>query len=71
MIRDCEKFDILNNKWMPMPALNEERGNPGTFLSEDKRYLYAFQGFVNRTEDFGGAQSRVSEALKTIEVLDL
>ena len=42
MIKDCEKFDILDNKWIPMPSLNEERGNPGTCLSEDKRYLYAY-----------------------------
>lgn len=56
MMRDCEKFDILNNKWVPLPSMNEERGNPGTFISQDKRYLYAFQGFVNRNENFSGAE---------------
>lgn len=44
-IASCEKFDILNLKWHPMPSLNFERANPGTFISNDKRYLYAFQGF--------------------------
>lgn len=42
MIKDCEKFDVLNNKWISMPSLNFERGNPGTFITEDGRYLFAF-----------------------------
>tara|TARA_B110000285_G_C15055664_1_gene579421 strand:- start:784 stop:1134 length:351 start_codon:yes stop_codon:yes gene_type:complete len=42
IVKDCEKFDILNNKWVAMPPLNFERGNPGTFITEDKKYLYAF-----------------------------
>jgi hypothetical protein len=60
MIKDCEKFDVLNNKWIPMPQMNHRRGNPGTFVSDDKRYLYAFQGFVNKIETFGGTEQKVS-----------
>lgn len=47
MINNCEKFDIFDNKWIPMPSMTHARGNPGTCTSEDGRYLYAFQGFVN------------------------
>ena len=42
MVKDCEKYDVYNNKWIPMPQFNFERGNPGTFITEDKKYLYAF-----------------------------
>ena len=42
MIKNCEKFDVFNQKWIVMPSLNMERGNPGTFISEDRRYIYAF-----------------------------
>ena len=42
MIPDCEKFDILNQTWRVMPSLNQERGNPGTMITSDKRYLYVF-----------------------------
>ena len=54
MIQNCEKFDIFNQVWHPMPSLKHSRGNPGTFMSNDKRYLYAFQGFVNRNDDHPG-----------------
>lgn len=66
IMKDCEKFDVYNNKWVPMPPLNFERGNPGTFITEDKKHLYAFQGFktLNNTE-------KSSIALNTIEFLDL
>ena len=47
MLTDCEKFDVFNNRWSKMPSMNHERGNPGTVISGDRRYLYAFQGFVN------------------------
>lgn len=47
MIKNCEKFDVYNQKWIVMPSLNMERGNPGTLVSQDRRYLYAFQGFKN------------------------
>lgn len=47
MITNCEKFDVLNQRWIVMPSLNMERGNPGTFVSQDRRYLYAFEGFKN------------------------
>ena len=57
MVTDCEKFDVFNQKWIQMPSLNFERGNPGTFISDDRRYLYAFQGFrntaVNSESPFG------------------
>ena len=49
-----------------MPPLNFERGNPGTFITEDRRYLYVFQGFktVEGSELY-------SHAINTIERLDL
>ena len=68
MIKNCEKFDILNQKWVEMPELNFERGNPGTFISKDRRYLYVFKGFVNSMVDNG---KKHSEALHSIERLDL
>ena len=51
--------------------MNNERGNPGTFISDDKRYLYTFQGFINRVDIIAGSEQKVSQALKTIERLDL
>ena len=48
MINDCEKYDVYNQRWHQMPNMNFERGNPGSYVSSDKRYLYAFQGFVNK-----------------------
>lgn len=42
MITDCEKFDVFERKWEPMPSMIHKRGNPGTFISADKRWLYAF-----------------------------
>ena len=47
MIADCERYDLFRHKWTRMPSMNEPRGNPGTLLTKDKRYLYAFQGFIN------------------------
>ena len=54
-----------------MPSLNMERGNPGTFVSADGRYLYAFQGFKNTQMTGGPMGFKQSEALDTIERLDL
>lgn len=54
-----------------MPSLNMERGNPGTFISADRRYLYAFQGFKNTQMTGGPMGFKQSEALDTIERLDL
>lgn len=42
---ECEKFDVYNLTWSPMPRLNERRSNPGTFISNDKEHLYVFFGF--------------------------
>jgi len=44
-IPNCEKFDVFNLKWHSMPDLKIARANPGTYISEDRKYLYAFQGF--------------------------
>ena len=52
MVRQCEKFDVRGQKWIKMPPLNIERGNPGTFISSDRRYLYAFQGFRNKSMNY-------------------
>jgi len=52
MIKDCEKYDVYNQRWHPMPAMNFERGNPGSYVSSDRRYLYAFQGFINKFNQF-------------------
>lgn len=71
MVKECEKFDVFNQKWIEMPKLNIERGNPGTFISEDRRYLYAFQGFRNIQQAGGPAGIKQSEALDTVERLDL
>lgn len=54
-----------------MPSLNLERGNPGTFISDDRRYLYAFQGFKNTNGQNGPFGFKQSEALRSIERLDL
>lgn len=71
MITDCEKFDVFNHKWQKMPIMNHPRGNPGTFITNDRRYLYAFQGFVNQNNGDAPMRVKHSEALDTIERLDL
>lgn len=71
MISACEKFDIFNHKWHSMPEMNKPRGNPGTFITNDRRYLYAFQGFVNQNNPDMPLRVKHSEALDTIERLDL
>jgi len=71
MITDCEKFDVFNHKWQKMPSMNHPRGNPGTFITNDRRYLYAFQGFVNQNNGDAPMRVKHSEALDTIERLDL
>lgn len=71
MVRECEKFDVFNQKWIEMPQMNMERGNPGTYISADRRYLYAFQGFKNTQMTGGPMGFKQSEALNTIERLDL
>lgn len=48
MIRDCERFDLNTETWSRIPSLNQERGNPGTLLTQDKKFLYVFQGFNNQ-----------------------
>jgi len=47
MIRECEKYHVFEDKWIEMPQMKERRANPGTVVSNDKRYLYVFEGFVN------------------------
>ena len=42
MINKCEKYDVFNHRWSEIPDLNYERANPGTFITNDKRYLYVF-----------------------------
>ena len=71
MIKDCEKFDVFNNKWIPMPSMNQARGNPGTCISDDGRYLYAVQGFVNEMQTNFGSDQKISKALTSVERLDL
>lgn len=48
-----------------MPSLNNGRSNPGTFITENKRYLYAFNGFK---EEAKNVNDQISS---TIERLDL
>lgn len=42
MITDCERYDLWRETWHPLPSLNRPRGNPGTLVTADKKYLYAF-----------------------------
>jgi hypothetical protein len=65
----CEKFDIYNNRWYSMPSMNTARGNPGTMISSDRKYLYAFQGFVNVKNPLD--DEITCEVLNSIERLDL
>lgn len=71
MMNDCEKFDVFNNKWTLMPPLNHARGKPGTILTFDRRYLYAFYGnqeFIENNPDKGYANDI---CVHTFERLDL
>lgn len=52
-----------------MPSMNTARGNPGTMISSDRKYLYAFQGFVNVKNPLD--DEITCEVLNSIERLDL
>lgn len=72
MMKDCEKFDVFNHRWQPMPKMNFERGNPGSYLSADKRYIYVFQGFINKLDENGARLlHKQSKALDSVERIDL
>lgn len=43
-INKCAKFDVSSLKWHIMADMNRERYAPGTFISKDYKYLYAFGG---------------------------
>lgn len=66
-MKSCEKFDVFNHRWEEMPDMNQERGSLGSYVTSDKRYLYAFQGFINNFDH----QYKQSVALNTVERLDL
>jgi len=51
--------------------MNNPRGNPGTFITNDRKYLYVFQGFVTNNAPRDEMRLQDSEALNTIERLDL
>lgn len=44
MIKKCEKYDIVNDKWLPVPDLNYTRQNAALAI-HNQRYLYAFAGY--------------------------
>jgi hypothetical protein len=71
MIADCEKFDVFENKWVNMPKLNHPRGNPGTLISKDRRYLYAFQGFLHKQKNSTLMNTSHEEVVNSIERIDL
>ncbi|MCQ2820699.1 MAG: hypothetical protein MJ252_25835 [archaeon] len=44
MIKSCEKYDIYNDKWYPIPDLKYNRQNAALAI-HNQRFLYAFSGY--------------------------
>jgi hypothetical protein len=44
MIKKCEKYDIVNDKWIEIEELNYPRQNAALAI-HNQRYLYAFCGY--------------------------
>jgi hypothetical protein len=44
MIKKCEKYDIVNDKWVEIEELNYPRQNAALAI-HNQRYLYAFCGY--------------------------
>lgn len=54
MIADCERYDLWRDRWELLPNMTQARSNPGTILTADKQWIYAFQGFINDTNEEDG-----------------
>ena len=44
MIKQCEKYDIFNDKWIEIPEITFHRQNSALAV-HNQRYLYAFCGY--------------------------
>ena len=42
MIADCERYDLWRDRWENLPKLRHARSNPGTIMTADKKWIYAF-----------------------------
>jgi hypothetical protein len=44
----CTRFDMQSRKWKQMPSLTNNCPQPGTFISRDKNFLYAFGDYMHQ-----------------------
>ena len=49
-LQSVYKFNIYTLKWSPFPKMCQKRYQPGTFISPDGKYLYAFGGDSSSVE---------------------
>lgn len=50
IINKCQKFNINTLKWEALPDMNHPRAAAGSFMSQDKQYLYVFGGSHDSVE---------------------
>jgi hypothetical protein len=43
-------FDVGNLKWKTLPNMNHPRRSPGSFITQDGKYLYVVGGWMNYIE---------------------
>ena len=46
------RFEVFSLKWSKMADLNQPRYGPGSFISNNQKYLYAFGGEHNSIERY-------------------
>ena len=59
ILKDCEQYNIEDNKWKPLPSLNEARYDNGSIYINKTKTIYCFGGYNG------------SHVLNTMEKLEL
>ena len=44
-LKDCEQYNIDENKWKPLPSLNEARYDNGSIYINKTKTIYCFGGY--------------------------
>jgi len=64
VVSTCNKFNVNTLKWEPMPEMNHPRSESVTFLSQDKKSLFAFGGSHNSVERLSLTKDATWETIK-------
>tara|TARA_B110000285_G_scaffold220976_1_gene273342 strand:+ start:495 stop:1208 length:714 start_codon:yes stop_codon:yes gene_type:complete len=50
IVNTCKKFNVNSLKWEPMPNMNHARAAAGSYMSQDRKSLFAFGGSHDSVE---------------------